>query len=239
MRTLDDWVTYITTLHPTSIAPGLDRVGKVAANLNLLQPECCVITVAGTNGKGSTVAGLEAIYRAQGYNVGAFTSPYLIRLNEEIRINGVEASDKDFCQAFDRIEAARGDITLTIFEFNTLAALEIFRLAKPDMILLEVGLGGRLDAVNIIDADLSIITSIALDHMDLLGDTRELIAREKAGILRAGVPAVCGDYAVPITLLDYARQLKTPVLCQEIDFQFKAREDSCRLTKHVDSFNGH
>jgi dihydrofolate synthase / folylpolyglutamate synthase len=224
--TLEDWVSYISTVHATTMELGLARVHKVAERMNLLTPACKVITIGGTNGKGSCVAGLEAIYRQQGYNVAAFTSPYLIRLNEEIRINGVEASDEDFCQAFERIEAARGDISLTTFEFNTLAALDIFQRAAPDVILLEVGLGGRLDAVNIIDADLTIVSSISLDHIDLLGDTRELIATEKAGIFRPFKPAVCGDFAPPETLLNYAKTLKTQLYCQERDFSFIQHADS-------------
>ncbi|MES2218741.1 MAG: bifunctional tetrahydrofolate synthase/dihydrofolate synthase [Pseudomonadota bacterium] len=225
-KTLEEWVSYISTVHATEMELGLARVRQVADKLGLLTPDCPVITIGGTNGKGSCVAGLEAVYRAQGYNVGAFTSPYLIRLNEEIRINGVEASDRDFCSAFEKINKARGDISLTIFEFNTLAALEIFRNAPLDLILLEVGLGGRLDAVNIIDADLTIVSSIALDHIHLLGDTRDLIAREKAGIFRPDRPAVCGDFEPPSTLLNYAREIKAKLFCQGQDFYFTQHENS-------------
>jgi dihydrofolate synthase / folylpolyglutamate synthase len=236
-QTLEEWVSYISTVHATEMELGLTRVRQVADKLGLLTPACPVIIIGGTNGKGSCVAGLEAVYRAQGYNVGAFTSPYLIRLNEEIRINGVEATDKDFCAAFEKINAARGDISLTIFEFNTLAALEIFRKSTLDLILLEVGLGGRLDAVNIIDADLTIVSSIALDHIHVLGDTRELIAIEKAGIFRPDKPAVCGDFDPPVTLLNYARDIKTQLYCQGRDFFFTQHNDnwdwqSSKITYH-------
>jgi dihydrofolate synthase/folylpolyglutamate synthase len=226
VQTLEDWVHYISTVHAQEMELGLARVGQVAAKLGLLTPGCPVITIGGTNGKGSSVAGLEAVYRSQGYRVGAFTSPYLIHLNEEIRINGVEATDEDFCNAFVKIEQARGAIPLTIFEFNTLAALEIFRHSKPDVILLEVGLGGRLDAVNIIDADLTIVSSIALDHIHVLGDSRELIGFEKAGIFRADKPAVCGDFDPPLSLVKHAQDIKAHLYCQNRDFHFTRHEDN-------------
>ncbi len=172
-------------------------------------------------GKGSTVAGLEAMYLAAGYKVGAFTSPYLYKFNELVHVQGKEASDEDFIHAFERIDKARGEITLTQFEFNTLAALDIFQKADLDIGILEVGLGGRLDAVNMIDADVSVITSIAIDHAEWLGNTREEIAVEKAGIFRSGKPAVCGDPDPPVTLLDYANEHKVPFYCQEDVFGFK------------------
>jgi dihydrofolate synthase/folylpolyglutamate synthase len=225
-RTLEEWIAYIATIHALEMDLGLERVRSVAEKLNILHANIPVITIAGTNGKGSCVAGLEAIYRAAGYTVGAFTSPYLIRLNEEVRVNGVDASDEDLCRAFAEIEARRGDVTLTIFEFNTLAALIIFQKAELDVILLEVGLGGRLDAVNVVDADLAIISSIALDHVDRLGDTRELIALEKAGVLRAGVPAVSGDFDTPVTLVEYAAKLPTRLYTQGKDFYFEVYDDS-------------
>jgi dihydrofolate synthase/folylpolyglutamate synthase len=226
LTTLDEWVSYISTIHAREMDLGLERVSKVATNMGLLNPECIVITLGGTNGKGSCVAGLEAIYRAQRYTVGAFTSPYLIRLNEEVRIDGVEVSDADLCQAFAKIEAARNDVPLTIFEFNTLAALEIFQHAQLDVMLLEVGLGGRLDAVNIIDADLTIVSSIALDHVHVLGGTRELIGREKAGIFRSGKPAVCGDLEPPVSLMQYAQEIKAQLFCQGRDFQASQHVES-------------
>jgi dihydrofolate synthase/folylpolyglutamate synthase len=225
-NTLAEWVSFISKVHAQEMELGLERVKEVAARLGLLSPRCPVITIGGTNGKGSCVAGLEAVYRSQGYNVAAFTSPYLIRLNEEIRISGKEASDEDFCAAFAKINTARGEIPLTIFEFNTLAALEIFHNAAIDVILLEVGLGGRLDAVNIIDADLAIVSSIALDHVHVLGDTRDLIAIEKAGIFRADRPAVSGDFDPPLSLLQRAEEIKAHLYCQARDFHFTENENS-------------
>ena len=179
---------------------------------------CPVITVGGTNGKGSTVAGLESIYRQAGYKVGAFTTPYLFEFNEIVRINRSKTPDEAFVAAYEQIEAARGDVYLTPFEYNTLAALWLFKRAELDVILLEVGLGGRLDAVNIIDPILSIITSISIDHVDYLGPTRESIGFEKAGIFRANRTAICGDANPPETLLQHARAIKTPLLVRDQDF---------------------
>ncbi|MDR3478199.1 MAG: bifunctional tetrahydrofolate synthase/dihydrofolate synthase [Gammaproteobacteria bacterium] len=219
-KTLEAWLTHIGSLRPEKIDLGLARVRELAERLDLLKMKCPVITIGGTNGKGSTVAGLEAIFLAQGFKVGAFTSPYLFRHTEEVRINGVETTDDIFCQAFAQVEEARGDVSLTLFEFNTLAALVIFRSFDLDVILLEVGLGGRLDAVNIIDADVAVVTSIAIDHADWLGNTRELISREKAGIFREGTPVVCGDSEPPSPLILHAAELKAPLYCQGKDFYF-------------------
>jgi dihydrofolate synthase / folylpolyglutamate synthase len=226
LTTLEEWVSYISSLHTVAIELGLERVKAVAERMGLLEPGCAVISIAGTNGKGSCVAGLEAVYLAAGYRVGAFTSPYLLRLNEEIRIQGKEIDDDTFCQAFSEIEAARGEISLTPFEFNTLAALKIFKQSALDIMLLEVGLGGRLDAVNIIDADLAVVTSIAIDHADWLGNTRELIAREKAGVFRAGKPVVCGDASPPQSLLNIAKELGAPLFCQKKDFRFTQQKNT-------------
>lgn len=223
---LGAWLEWINSLHGKVIDLGLDRVSAVASRLNLLNPPCPVVTVAGTNGKGSTVSGLEAIYLAAGYRVGAFTSPYLFKFNELVRIQGQEACDEDFLSAFEQIEQARGEITLTPFEFNALAALIIFHKSNLDVWILEVGLGGRLDAVNIIDADVAVVTSIAIDHADRLGNTRELIGREKAGIFRAENPAVCGDFNPPETLINYASQLNTTLFCQDKEFGFERHETS-------------
>ncbi len=223
---LDNWLEKIKHQHRTTMDLGLERVRDVARQLNLLTTHCPTILAGGTNGKGSTVAGLEAIYLAAGYRVGAFTSPYLYRFNELVRLQGKSASDEEFIQAFERIDAARGEITLTQFEFNTLAALAIFQNQKVDVIILEVGLGGRLDAVNIIDADISIVTSIAIDHAELLGETREKIALEKAGIFRSGKPAICGDFNPPATLLNYASQYFIPLFCQNQQFGFKEQENT-------------
>jgi dihydrofolate synthase/folylpolyglutamate synthase len=226
VKTLAEWCAYIATVHALPMELGLTRVREVARRLKVLTPSASVITVGGTNGKGSCVAGLEAVYRAAGFRTGAFTSPYLLRLNEEIRVAGVAVDDDAFCTAFGRIEAARGDIVLTVFEFNTLAALLIFQEAQVDVLLLEVGLGGRLDAVNIIDADVAVVTSIAIDHALWLGDTRELIGCEKAGIFRSGKPVVCGDFSPPQTLLQAARALDAPLYCQSQDFHFAPHQNS-------------
>lgn len=223
-ESVEAWQEYISALHPEKIDLGLTRVKSVADRLHILSFQCPVIIVAGTNGKGSTVAALEAIYRAAGYRTGSFSSPYLFRLNEEIRIQGEEATDTMICEAFSRVEAARQNVTLTVFEFITLAALWLFQKAAVEVCLLEVGLGGRLDAVNIIDADLAIVTSIAIDHAERLGHTRELIGREKAGIFREKRPVVCGDQDPPTTLLDYANSLSAPVFCRGRDFDFVKEE---------------
>src|SRR5579885_3172489 len=194
LSTLSEWLSWIESVHAKDMDLGLDRVKKTAERLGILTPDCPVITVGGTNGKGSTVAGLESIYLAAGYHVGAFTSPILFKHNEQVRLDGQMASDEDFCAAFEKVEQARGDISLTMFEFCTLAALVIFKKSNLDVWILEVGLGGRLDAVNIIDADVAVITSIGIDHVAWLGHTCEQIGYEKAGIFREEHPAVCGDF---------------------------------------------
>jgi dihydrofolate synthase/folylpolyglutamate synthase len=220
LTSLDQWIKHIQSQHRKSIDLGLERIKRIANELDLLTLPFPVITVGGTNGKGSTVAGLEAIYLANDYRVGAFTSPYLYKFNELVRIQGKSASDTDFIHAFEQIEKVRADVTLTQFEFNTLAALIIFKQSNLDIVILEVGLGGRLDAVNIIDADIMVVTSIAIDHADWLGDTREKIGREKAGIFRKHKPAVCGDFDPPHSLVAYAAGLDTPLFCQGRDFNF-------------------
>ena len=171
--TVNEWLNWIATIHFSEMELGLDRVKKVANRLGVLSPPCPVIIVGGSNGKGSTVAGLESIYRAAGYHVGAFTSPILFKHNEYVRIDGCDATDDEFCEAFEKVAAALNGTTLTLFEFNTLAALLIFKKYALDVLILEVGLGGRLDAVNILDADAAVVTTIAMDHMQWLGDTRE------------------------------------------------------------------
>jgi dihydrofolate synthase/folylpolyglutamate synthase len=221
LSTMNEWISWIESIHISEIELGLDRVKIVGARLDLLTPSCPVIIVGGTNGKGSTVAGLEAIYLAAGYRTGAFTSPYLFKLNEEVRINGMMTSDEAFCAAFAKIEATRGEVSLTPFEFYTLAALSIFQTHTLDVLILEVGLGGRLDAVNIIDADVSVVTSISIDHVNYLGNTREKIAHEKAGIFRSNKPAVCGDFDPPETLTAHASAIHTPLYCQAKDFRFQ------------------
>jgi dihydrofolate synthase/folylpolyglutamate synthase len=222
---LDDWLRWQETLHPRTIDLGLERVRTV---LRRLQPELSsptVITVGGTNGKGSCVAFLDAMLRAAGYRVGAFTSPHLLRYNERIRVNGVEVEDAALCQTFARIDAARGDISLTYFEFGALAALELFQEAGVEVAVLEVGLGGRLDAVNIVDADAALVSSIALDHTDWLGGDRDSIGYEKAGIYRPDRPAICADPDPPPRLIQYAEDINARLLCVNRDYHF-ARTDS-------------
>ncbi len=198
--TLQDWLDWQETLHPSAIDLGLERVGRVADRLQCRNPAQLVISVAGTNGKGSSVALLEAILSRAGYRVGCYTSPHLLRYNERLRLCGKEVTDQALCEAFARIDRHRGEVSLTYFEFGTLAALDIMSREALDVALLEVGLGGRLDAVNIIDADAALITGIAIDHTEWLGADRESIAREKAGIMRAACPVVCGDADPPRSL---------------------------------------
>ena len=200
MRTLPDWLEYIGRQHPQGIAMGLDRVSSVLnrMNLKIQQP---VIAVGGTNGKGSTCAMLESILRSAGYRTGLYSSPHLVRYNERVLIAGNECDDEALCEAFAAVEAARGDTPLTYFEFGTLAALWIFQERKIEAAVLEVGLGGRLDAVNAVDADCAVLTSVGIDHVDYLGPDRESIGREKAGIFRAGRPAVIAEPAPPRSVL--------------------------------------
>jgi dihydrofolate synthase/folylpolyglutamate synthase len=197
MRSLAEWLEQQQRSHPSAIDLTLSRVREVARRLDLLRPAYRVITVGGTNGKGSTVACLDAMLRAGGRRCGRFTSPHLARYNERICVDGVEATDESLIESFERIDAARADITLTFFEYNALAALDLFRHARVEVAVLEVGLGGRFDATNIIDADVAVVCSIGMDHVDWLGDTLEAIGREKAGIFRRGRPAVLGSADLP------------------------------------------
>jgi len=197
---LDGWLGWLETQHPKKIDLGLERTAGVAAKLNLLNPESVVITVAGTNGKGSCVHFLESIYRVAGYSTGSYTSPHLLRYNERVSLNGIAVTDQTLCDAFAAIDTHRGEMALTYFEYGTLAALQIFTQANPDVVILEVGMGGRLDAVNVIDADVALVTRIGLDHCEWLGNDRETIAVEKAGIFRAGCPAICCDPMPPASL---------------------------------------
>ncbi|NBC13472.1 MAG: bifunctional tetrahydrofolate synthase/dihydrofolate synthase [Gammaproteobacteria bacterium] len=206
-QTLPDWLAWQETLHPRRIDLRLERVRAVWDALGLGPFACPIITVGGTNGKGSVVAYLDAICRAGGYRTAAYTSPHVLRYNERIRIDGADAKDAAICDAFARIDAARGEAPLTYFEFGTLAALTLFAEAAPDVVLLEVGLGGRLDAVNIIDADVAVVTSIGRDHMAWLGDTPAQIAFEKAGIFRAGRPAIIGQADAPPRLRERALEV--------------------------------
>jgi dihydrofolate synthase/folylpolyglutamate synthase len=203
VKPLGEWLSYIERQHPKTIALGLDRVREVFSRLNI-KIQCPVLTVAGTNGKGSTCAMLESILRAAGYRTGLYTSPHLMRYNERVRVAGVEASDEALADSFSAVEQARLEVPLTYFEFGTLAALWLFSRQKIEAALLEVGLGGRLDAVNIVDPDCAVLTSVGIDHVDYLGATREEIGREKAGIFRPGRPAVIADPDPPRSVLDAA-----------------------------------
>ncbi|NAT61616.1 bifunctional tetrahydrofolate synthase/dihydrofolate synthase [Pseudomonas syringae] len=223
---LGDWLAYLEQLHPSAIDMGLDRSRQVALQMGLMRPARRVITVTGTNGKGSTCAFVAALLQAQGLKVGVYSSPHLIRYNERVKVQGVEATDLELCDAFAAVEAARGDVTLTYFEMGTLAAFWLFERAQLDAVVLEVGLGGRLDAVNLIDSDLALVTSIGVDHTEYLGDTRESVAFEKAGIFRAGCPALCGDPSPPEPLLTKARELGCPLLLRGRDFDLSIGDDS-------------
>ena len=216
---LADWLIRIQQQHPQAIAMGLERVRAVAQAMGLApKPAPVVITVGGTNGKGSTVAFLDAIAREAGLRVGTYTSPHLWRFNERIRIDGVEASDEAIVAAFERIDAARGDTPITYFEYATLAAFDLFERAGLDLAILEVGLGGRLDATNLVDADVAVMTTVDLDHMDYLGPDRESIGAEKAGILRAGKIAVFGEKDPPSSVLRRAYALGTIAIRGHSDY---------------------
>lgn len=228
--TMFEWLDEIARIHSTEIELGLDRVKAVARRMDVLAFVEPIIIVGGTNGKGSTVAGLDAIYRASGYKVGIFTSPIVFRHNEQVRIQGQETSDEEFCRAFAAVDEARQDISLTPFEFHTLAALWIFKQHSLDLIILEVGLGGRLDAVNILDADAAVITSIGIDHVEWLGNTREAIGFEKAGIMRARQPVICGDPHPPASVIKLATELKATLYCQDEDFYYQRQGDSWSWT---------
>ncbi|WP_311568574.1 bifunctional tetrahydrofolate synthase/dihydrofolate synthase [Photobacterium arenosum] len=201
---LNDWLLYLENLHTSAIELGLDRVQAVGERAGLRKPAPTVITVAGTNGKGSTCAILEAILQQAGYSVGVYSSPHLVRYNERVRINGQELDNSEHSQAFAAVESYRQDTSLSLFEFGTLAALNLFKTHQVDVVVLEVGLGGRLDATNIVDHDVSVITSLAIDHVDWLGNDIEVIGYEKAGIFRAGKPAVCGQPNPPASVAAHA-----------------------------------
>ena len=218
--TLQEWLGWQEQLHPRSIDLDLKRVRSVADRLGLRTPGCPVITVGGTNGKGSCVAFLESLLAAAEYRVGTFTSPHLVRYNERIRLAGREATDGELIGAFGRIDEARGDTSLTFFEFNALAALCLFQQERFDALVLEVGLGGRLDAVNIVDPDVAVLTSVGLDHCNWLGTTLEAIGREKAGIFRAGRPAVLGSRDMPKSVYESARTLGAALRVPGFDYGY-------------------
>lgn len=215
------WLRWLDGGPRGQIELGLDRIELVAGRLGLGRPAPTVVTVAGTNGKGSSVALLDSIWRAAGYRVATYTSPHLVRYNERVRIDGREVDDATICAAFEAVELARREVPLTYFEFGTLAALSIFQDASPDIALLEVGLGGRLDAVNIIDPDVALIATIGLDHEDWLGSTREAIAIEKAGIMRRARPVVCSDNDVPDTVYAEARRIGAELAVLGSEFAFE------------------
>lgn len=219
---LPDWLAWLEGLHPKAIDLGLDRIGRVWRLLGAPRLAAQVVTVAGTNGKGSSVAMLDAILGAAGKKVGRFTSPHFVRFNERVVIAGREVDDARLCSAFERIDLARDGISLSYFEFTALAAFLCFADADLDVALLEVGLGGRLDAVNIIDADVALITAIDLDHQDWLGSDREVIGREKAGIMRAGRVAICSDPNPPASVARYARDMGAPL--QQLGRDFRIRD---------------
>ncbi|MDE1983422.1 MAG: bifunctional tetrahydrofolate synthase/dihydrofolate synthase [Gammaproteobacteria bacterium] len=224
-NTLADWLRWQEHLHPNPIDLGLDRVRRVLSAMRLEQPPFKVLTVGGTNGKGSCAAFLDAMLRAQGYKVGVYTSPHLLRYNERVGVNGVEASDAEFCAAFERVDTVRGETSLTYFEFGTLAALDIFHDHKIEVAVLEVGMGGRLDAVNAVDSLGALVASVGLDHMEWLGPDRDSIGYEKAGIYRRHRPAICGDRNPPACLLQTAQQLGADLQVLGRDFDWRANGD--------------
>ena len=233
--TLDHWLAWFETVHPKRIDLRLDRFIAVLDTLGLRTPAYTVVTVAGTNGKGSCVAMLESIYWHAGYDVGTFTSPHLIRFNERIRFNGADADDAELVEVFEQIAAALGPVTLSYFEASLVAALAVFRRREPEVVILEVGMGGRLDATNALDTDCALIVSIDLDHREWLGDTREAIGREKAGIVRAGKPVVIGDRDVPSSVLDQAAAVGAVPRLIGRDFDFHSAGVGWRRARDTDA----
>ncbi len=231
---LPDWLCYLETLHPKTIDLSLDRVCAVARSAGMLPFPFFTITVAGTNGKGTSCALLEAVFLAAGYRVGVYSSPHLLCYNERVRVKGEAVSDALLCEAFFEIEQVRAkEISLTYFEFGTLAALSIFKKTALDVVILEVGLGGRLDAVNIVDADVALINTIALDHMEYLGSDREAIGWEKSGIMRAGKPVVCGDFNRPNSVVQYAKKLGTLLYIYGNDFVYEKLQNGWQWRNSV------
>lgn len=225
-QNLQDWLADLENRYIEEIQLGLKRVRQVAKKLSLNCLDIPVITVAGTNGKGSTVAMLEALYTLGGYRVGAYTSPHLVSFTERIRIHRHPVDEEVLCDAFAKIEAARGQVALTYFEFATLAALLVFKNNQLDVVILEVGMGGRLDATNVVDADLSLITTIDYDHQAYLGDTLEAIAYEKAGVMRAGQPCIYADEVPFSSMVQHAKQLGAKLICAGMDYVFLTDPDT-------------
>jgi dihydrofolate synthase/folylpolyglutamate synthase len=219
MDTLQDWLSHCERLHPKAIDMGLERSAAVAERMGL-KFDCPVITVAGTNGKGSTCAMLEAIALQAGYRTGVYTSPHLVHFEERLRLYGEIVKAEELLPHFGKVEQARGEVSLSYFEFTTLAIMSLMAAAQLDVAILEVGLGGRLDTTNIIDTDCAVITSIDLDHMELLGPDRESIGREKAGIMRAGKPAIVGDPVAPQSVIDHGRAIGADLWLMGRDFNF-------------------
>jgi len=223
------WLSYLENLHSKAIDMGLERVSQVAARLDVLKPASFVFTVAGTNGKGTTCRTLESMLMAAGFKVGVYSSPHLVRYTERVRVQNAELAESAHTAAFAEIEAARGDISLTYFEYGTLSALWLFKQAQLDVVILEVGLGGRLDATNIVDPDVAVVTSIALDHTDWLGPDRESIGREKAGIFRAGKPAIVGEPDMPHTIADVAQEKGALLQRRDVDWRYSVTESGWRF----------
>lgn len=228
--TLNDWLARIEVMHPTVVEMGLERVQAVKLRLGLA-PSFPIIVVGGTNGKGSVCAMLEAMLAAAGYRVGCYTSPHLLRYNERVRVDRREASDRELCESFADVERARGDVSLTYFEFGTLAAVTLFVRADVDVAILEVGMGGRLDAVNAFDADCAVITSVDIDHVAYLGNTRDAIGFEKAGIFRRGRPAVCADASPPASVRAHAAAIGADLLEIGRDFDFRCNRLNWRFRR--------
>ncbi|WP_440055564.1 bifunctional tetrahydrofolate synthase/dihydrofolate synthase [Pseudoalteromonas sp. T1lg65] len=225
---LDDWLCYLDNVHPASIEMGLERVAQVATQVDILDTNSKIILIGGTNGKGTTARCLESMLLAQGYSVGTYASPHLIRYNERVRINGKELDDHYHIDAFQLLDEGRKDLPLTYFEFGTLGALAIFKRFAVDYVLLEVGLGGRYDATNIVTPFASVITTIDLDHKEYLGDTRELVGYDKAGIFRTGTPAIVGDLDIPATVIDYGKEIAADLVLSKRDFIFTPNIDRFR-----------
>jgi dihydrofolate synthase/folylpolyglutamate synthase len=224
-ETLNDWLSHLEHLHPSAIELGLTRISKVGEKLNLVNFDAKVITVAGTNGKGTTCAYLEKILIDNGFKVGVYSSPHIHRYTERLRINAAEIDDLVHCDAFAVIEKARGDISLSYFEFATLACLYILQQQKCDYIILEVGLGGRLDATNMVESDISVVTTIGIDHIDWLGSDREVIGFEKAGVYRPNKPAICGELNAPLSILKHASDISADLRLANRDFSFELIDD--------------